>query len=372
MRDETLALFWKYLRGSRLAARGSRLALECAIALACLSFSRLAASTQYVAPSSNSSKHTIIDRLSWDHVEGFCLADSIGKEIYAGSRNRLYHTTDSGKTWTKLGELPNITLIKEIIPISRARIFVNTSKGFDGTAFLSVDSGHTFCQCVPSTGEGACAWFLRDKGVLYVASQKPFCIMESKDSGISWTIASHLIDTLKKPDICSMLVKDTKFYISTSLPPAIYYSSDLDEPWKKIFTDPLFTDSRMPSNREVPLVTKWGNRLVACVASGPHGSRQQLYISDNDGNSWRGIDCPFIIWGIGVNNVDTSTMWIGNYGNSPWPEPHTALRYSRDNGRTWNMVPNCGASIFWRLEELPDHSLYAATDFGLIRVKLNE
>ncbi|HET6400761.1 MAG TPA: hypothetical protein VFH95_05105, partial [Candidatus Kapabacteria bacterium] len=64
--------------GSRLTAHGSRLTVECTIALACLAFSRLA-SAQYEAPSSDSSKHATIDRLYWDHVEGFCIADTIGK-----------------------------------------------------------------------------------------------------------------------------------------------------------------------------------------------------------------------------------------------------------------------------------------------------
>ncbi|HEX5315247.1 MAG TPA: hypothetical protein VFX22_01240, partial [Candidatus Kapabacteria bacterium] len=244
-------------------------------------------------------------------------------------------------------------------------------KGFDGTAFLSVDSGHTFCPCLQSTGEGACAGFLHNKGLLYVAAQKPFSLMESKDSGITWTAVGDPIDSLKHPHICSLLVQHTgegeKFYVSTSVPAAIYTASDLGEPWRKCFTDHLTN-----YNRELPLVTSWGNRLVACIASGPHGPMDKIYFSENKGISWKSITCPFNIWGIGINASDTSTMWIGNYGAWLKSDTNISLQYSRDEGHTWNIVPNCKAQFFWQLQELPDRSLYAATDFGLIRVKLNE
>ena len=200
--------------------------------------------------------------------------------------------------------------------------------------------------------------------------------MGSKDSGITWSAASLSIDTLRNPHICSLLVKHrsdgSSFYVSTSAPAAIYCTNDLRESWRKCFSDPLFTDPRMPSNREVPLVTQWGTRLIACLSSGPHGSAQKLYQSDNGGLSWHGINCPFNIWGIGLNSVDTNAMWIGNYGSWPKSEPYNALQYSLNQGRSWIPVRGCKARLFWQLVELPNRALYAATDVGLIRVSLNE
>ncbi len=358
-------------RRARHAERG--IAFRTAIALACLAFIPSARAQYPPAEDSaeDSSAQATIERLYWDHVEGFCIADSIGNDIYIGSREHLFHTSDAGRTWKKLGQLPQVNLIKEIIPINPRIIFVNASKGFTGEAFVSHDSGRTFCPCVVSTGGGACAWFLRDEGVVYVAAQTPFCIMESKDSGTTWSEASLPIDTLKNPRICSLLVEKrggrTKFFVSTSAQATIYETSSLGGKWHKCFVDAWGN-----WNRELPLITIWGNRLVACVASGPNGSKQEIYLSENDGKSWRGINCPFEIWGVGVNASDSKTMWIGNFGSWIKSDKIPALQYSKDNGRSWTAVKGCKAKWFWQLEELSNHSLYAATDYGLIRVKLND
>ena len=208
-----------------------------------------------------------VDRLYWDHVEGFCLADSVGREIYAGSRNRLYYSSDFGQSWSHLGDLPKITLIRQIIPISRGTIFINTSKGIYGESFLSTDSGRTYCECLASTGAGNCAYFDSAKHTLYVACENPFKLMRSEDSGFTWTPEGGKLDSIKDPHVCSLLVGNDesgrKFYISTSIPPAIYCRSEQDEGWHKCFTDPMINE-----NRELPLVTKWGNKLMACMSSG--------------------------------------------------------------------------------------------------------
>ncbi len=200
--------------------------------------------------------------------------------------------------------------------------------------------------------------------------------MESKDSGVSWSAVGPQIDTLKNPVICSLLVTKspagTKFFVSTSIPAAIYTCRNLYGQWRKCFSDPLYPDARMPSNREAPLVTEWGNDLIACMYGGAGSPMQRLYFSDNGGLSWRGKECPCEIWGVGVNNADTRTIWVGNFGSWPKSKPYDALQFSPNRGRTWQPVTNCEAQFFWQLQELPDRSLYAATDFGLIRVKLKE
>ncbi len=204
------------IRGSRLAAR-------------VLTFALLLPLLSLASPPEPSIRFQI-DRLFLDHVECFW-TDSRGQEIYISSRERLYHSSNYGRSWKKLGSLPDVTLIKQIIPISPSRIFVNASKGFCGTAYLSVDSGRDFCECVPFTGRGACAAYLRDQGVLYVAAEKPFRLMESRDSGVTWSAVGLKIDTLGKPVICSMLVtktsRGTKCFVSTSTPATIYSTDNL-------------------------------------------------------------------------------------------------------------------------------------------------
>ncbi len=310
-----------------------------------------------------------VDRLYWDHVEGFCLADSAGREIYAGSRNRLYYSSDFGKSWTHLGDLPKITLIRQIIPIDRKTIFLNTSKGIYGESFLSTDSGQTWCECLPSTGAGNCAYFDASTHTLYAASEKPFKLMRSEDSGFTWSANGNKLDsTIGDPHVCSLLVSDDdfgrKFYISTSSPAAIYCRSEKEVSWRKCFSDP------QKHNRELPLITKWGSKLVACLAR-PTGSQEKIYLSDDDGAHWRGIECPFNIWGAGVNSSDLKTIWVGNYGAFLKSKDSIALQYTHDEGNTWNKVPNCSGQFFWQMQVLADSTLYAATDFGLMRIKLN-
>jgi hypothetical protein len=311
-----------------------------------------------------------VERLYWDHVEGFCLADSLGREIYAGSRNRLYYSSDFGQSWSHLGDLPKVTLIRQIVPINRRIIFINSSKGIYGESYLSTDSGRTYCECLLSTGAGNCAYFDSEKHALYVACENPFQLLCSLDSGFTWIAEGSKIDSISDPHVCSLLVSTDesgrKFYISTSIPPAIYCRSERNEGWRKCFTDPQINE-----NRELPLVMKWGNKLVACVSSGPHGSFQKIYLSDDDGVAWRGINCPFNIWGAGVNPSDPRTIWVGNYGIWPDSKDTLSLQYTQDEGRTWNKVPNCRGQFYWQLQELADGSLYAATDFGLMRIKLN-
>ena len=114
-----------------------------------------------------------VERIYWDHVEGF-FVDSVGKEIYAGSRDRLYHSSDFGKHWLKLGELPDMTLIKQIIPIDRRTILINASRNEFGKAYLSTDSGHTFRQTLDLTGAGSSARFIPEERKLYSAVAAPF------------------------------------------------------------------------------------------------------------------------------------------------------------------------------------------------------
>jgi hypothetical protein len=312
-----------------------------------------------------------VDRLYWDHVEGFYLADSVGREIYAGSRNRLYYSSDFGQSWTHLGDLPKVTLIRQIIPIDRRTIFINSSKGIYGVAFLSTDSGRSYCVCLPSTGAGNCAYFDSAKHTLYVACEKPFKLMRSEDSGFTWTPEGSKLDsTIGDPHVCSLLVSNDdsgrKFYISTSIPAAIYCRPERENAWNQCFIDPIKIQSR-----ELPLVTKWGKRLVACVTSGPNSSSEKIFLSDDRAVTWRSVNCPFEIWGVGVNASDLKTLWAGNYGNWLNSKDSIALQYTQDEGLTWRIIPNCGAQYFWQLQELADGSLYAATDFGLMRIKLN-
>jgi hypothetical protein len=311
-----------------------------------------------------------VDRLYWDHVEGFCLADSVGREIYAGSRNRLYYSSDFGQSWAHLGDLPKVTLIRQIVPMGRETIFINSSKGIYGESYLSTDSGYSWCVCLPSTGAGNCAYFDSEKHTLYAACENPFQLLRSEDSGLTWVPDGRALDSIKDPHVCSLLVSDADtgrtFYISTSSPATIYRRSEREHAWRKCFTDPLRV-----WNREVPLVAKWGTRLVACIASGPHGSLEKIYLSDDGGAQWKGITCPFNIWGAGVNSSDLHLLWIGNYGTWLKTKDTVSLQYTRDDGRTWQIVPQCGGNFFWQLQELADGSLFAATDFGLMRIKLN-
>lgn len=310
-----------------------------------------------------------VDRLYWDHVEGFCVSTT-GKEIYAGSRNRLYFSSDFGKNWVLLGKLPTVKLIRQIIPISRRTIFINASNGGYGECFLSTDSGHTFCESLPSTGAGNCASFIPETGTLYAAAENPFNLMRSDDSGFMWAPEGSQLDSIKPDQVCSLLITSDRsgkeFYVSTSRPPAIYCKTEQEHTWRKCFQRPT-----KELNREVPLVTKWGNRLVACLANDPHGTRESIYLSEDDGDKWRGIKCPFIIWGIGVNASDPKTIWVGNYGGYTRSKDSSALQFTRNEGLTWQLIPNCEATIFWQLQVLADGTLFAATDFGLLRVKLN-
>jgi photosystem II stability/assembly factor-like uncharacterized protein len=193
--------------------------------------------------------------------------------------------------------------------------------------------------------------------------------MRSEDSGFTWIPEANQLDTLRDPHVCSLLISTERsgmtFYISTSSPATIYCRSGREEAWQQCFTDP------QKQNRELPLVTKWGNRLVACVASGPHGSPEKIYLSDDRGTTWRGVNCPFSIWGTGVNASDSKTMWVGNYGTYDKAKDSISLQYTQDEGRTWQAVPNSKGKLFWQLQVLADGTLYAATDFGLMRVKLN-
>jgi hypothetical protein len=310
-----------------------------------------------------------VERIYWDHVEGFCVADSIGKEIYAGSRNRLYFSSDFGQNWTHLGDLPSITLIRQILPIGKETIIIIGSKGPSGECYVSTDSGRSFCKCLDSTGSGNCAAFIPENHTLFVACDKPFKLMRSEDSGCTWVSGSRQFDSVRRPQVCSILISNDKlgriFYVSTSRPAAIYCKSELDDRWRKCFADPYTV-----SKRELPLVTRCGNRLVACLTS-DHSPPEKIYLSDDWGATWRGVCCPNGIWGIGLDPCNPKNMWTGNYGTWLDEKDTTALQYTQDEGRTWQPIPNCGGQYFWQLQVLSNNTLYAATDFGLLRVKLN-
>ena len=350
-------------RGSWLVARGSRLsplALLCLL-VHCNAFGQ--------PPFHDHSSHAVIDRLYGDHVEGFCVADSAGNDIYISSCNRLYCTTSGGKTWEKLGELPRVTLIKQIIPISRRVIFVNASSDEYGESYLSTDSGHHFCPCLASTGEGQIGWFDEARATLYAVTTVPFALMCSKDSGVTWTVQGAQIDTTQNPHVCSMCfskaAQRNSFYVSASNPARVYASGPGELAWQLCFNDPR------KEMRELPLITKWGKRLVACV-TGPKDSVGEIYLSDDEGTSWKSIRCPFGIWGAGVSARDGSTIVVGKFQTMGWPSNSPALRYTTDQGHIWTAVPGSIGSLYWQMQLISGNVLYAATDIGLLQVRLNE
>lgn len=310
-----------------------------------------------------------VDRLYWDHVEGFCLADSVGREIYAGSRNRLYYSSDFGQSWTHLGDLPKVTLIRQIIPDGRGTIFIIGANTWHGECYVSLDSGRTFCERLDSTGANNCAYYDSQMHRLFVVSEVPFQLLYSDDSGSTWFPEGDTIDDIRNPHACSLLVRDEPlgkaFYISTSVPATIYCMTETENTWRKCFRD------RQNLKRELPLVTMWGKKLVACIATGLFISHQEIYVSDDKGVTWRTINCPFDIWGAGFNASDTNVIWVGNYESILKSDENISLQFSQDQGNTWHPILNCEGKLFWQLQVLDDGSLYAATDFGLMRVKRN-
>jgi hypothetical protein len=210
--------------------------------------------------------------------------------MFVGSRNRLYWTADHGAHWDLRGELPSITLIKQILPLSKSVLLLNTSSNAIGDLYRSDDSGRTFKLSLPCSGSGAILSFDKENGILYAATSCPAGVAVSKDSGRAWSFPSKLRIDSNCTQVCSLLRLSSKgrisLYLSASRPARLYN-------WDSSGWHTLFKDTK-GLNRELPLVTTQlgTGDLLLCLTSGSN-TNEDLYFMSPDGTVKKSVNCPF-------------------------------------------------------------------------------
>jgi len=220
---------------------------------------------------------------------------SKGTNLYAGTADQLYLTTDNGTTWNQIKITSSDKLVLSIAFIG-ANMFVGTSAG----VYLSTNNGSTWVEVnngLPFTYVKA----LMVKGTDLFAGTSDSGVYRSTNSGSTWTPANHD----GQLDIYSLLTDGTNIYSGTY--GNVDFSTNNGDNW-------IHKNNGIHSVYVYSLISKQdGSTLKLFAGSNDHG----VYNSTNNGDNWFEINnglTPKTVRGLFVNG---NYLFAGT-GNGVW------------------------------------------------------
>jgi len=277
-----------------------------------------------------------------------------GDTILAGTTygGGVFKSTNGGLNWNQSNsgfpDYPEIFYLKKI----NNKIFAATGFGVyvsdnSGNTWLPANTGHYYSKniCIAYTGSDIYSateigvfkttnegvnWEQKNRGIppsvpvksVYTNGNDIFAgtdgngIFKSTDNGLNWF---HINNGLKAFDIESMVIKDGKFFASTS--EGIFKSTDNGESWRSCFPPKL-----------VYTLIKKGNYIIAgiCSCSGGGVVRTSDY-----GESWEYVTGGLVNPNVNVLEQTTDKIFAGT---------SDGICYSTNFGDEW-IVCNTGLPV---------------------------
>jgi hypothetical protein len=285
---------------------------------------------------------------------------SSGNNLLAGVWGGfLYHSLDSGATWTPLDTIANIwvcpdcniVLTPSIILFARGSdVFAGAGNDVDTNIYVSTDNGLSWTAkdigfsksvtCFASIGQTVFAgtYAANDRGVFH-----------STDLGTSW-IATDSIGT-----VSSLTGLGTTLFASTE-GKGIYRSTNDGTSWDKVDTNSLVF-----FNGLVTLGTDIFASAFQLYNTPP--STGGVYVSTDNGDTWNHSDTGLTDRSINVLYTDGSTLFVGTLAN---------IFASTDTGKTWrNISPEPDSLGCWALSVYGSR-LLAGTQNGIWQYPLSQ
>ncbi len=325
---------------------------------------------------------------TWDHIKNFpfsevhSLAKNTKGEIFAGTNEALYESTDQGTNWISITFNVKYDLGIEALFIDKGD---NIYLGNDSGIFKSIDDGENWEKINSDTSihYSILSIGIDYKGYIYYTAANGFYF--SRDGGLKW---QHVVvnDTIN--NFWPILI-DSDDDIFAGTPDGIVKSTDNGESWRFIRID----DQNMVS----PLIlTESGSgNIYAC-------SNYLIYMSSDKGESWEKVTDEFqyvYINDLITNSIEnifigTSNGFYFSTDGKDWEQNNTGilntsirtLRFdkngnlfagttngifkSSDLGNHWELI-NSNISWAYDIEINSQGYIFAATDLGIIRSQDN-
>ncbi len=272
--------------------------------------------------------------------------------LYVGTDNGLYLSTDVGVSWNLVPITPSGIPNPEVnfIVVNGSNIILANGNGISTTTFFSTDNGSSW-NTVDSELPPAVTCFAIMNGNIYAGSnggdENLSGVFVSTDMGATW-LPTDTGERSGKRFVLALLANEGDLIESTLNGP--YLSSDGGATWSEIdngLPDPTLLVSRIHA------FAVSGQNLYA----GTDGDG--IFVSTNNGSTWTalpdiGLTEPYIS-SILVNN---GVLYAGTFGGGVFS--------STDNGVHWS-VNNPLSSVFSTLNSLDTigGDLFACTKAGL-------
>lgn len=298
----------------------------------------------------------------------YFLNDSVGWAVGAvqGNYGYVYHTSDSGNTWT-LRDTFNKRYLRCIGFISDSVGFLGT---LDSVSFLKTTNGGSIWHSVVDTfsvkPKSICGISIADAQTIYACgaySGSP-CVIKSTNGGNNWSYinmssyASALVDV--------RFINAQQGFVTGTATPAtdggvVLYTNNGGQTWAEVFKSKAGVKEYVWKIQELDSL-HWYCSLESTAPSAP----TKIIYSKNGGFAWdTSIVCGFNTSIQSVGFLDTLHGFAGGY--------YPALFETKNGGQTWDSLP-LGNSYnrFWNVNGkrafLTGRSLYRYTDTTSIPV----
>ena len=298
------------------------------------------------------------------HPLGFEEFSSHDSTIYASNGTQIYKTTNNGQNWNKINlPVSYFGYYINSFSVIDSSIIINGYGGHQGVTLFfkaSFDNGNTWINYVDSFPYNFNPGSIRNfNDTLYVGTK--YGIYFSINKGLNWSQFKN-IDTC----VSDLFIKGNNIY-------AVIYNNNVDGIKKSNDNGNTWIDisNGLPQNDYFQSIFALGNKLYLKVFN------DSLYVSDNDGQSWKPMQYgltsnysfynnplifyynPFTSYNDTVYYQDENSSYKASVNDTIWNEfqlPYQGKYYlkgslkflgtrkgnlvSNDNGNTWTPINN--------------------------------
>jgi hypothetical protein len=291
------------------------------------------------------------------HPLGFEEFISYDSTIYASNGTQIYKTTNNGQVWDKMNlAVSSFEDYIDSYSVIDNSIITNGVGGHQGVTLVlraSFDNGNTWINYVDSFPHNFTPGKIRNfNDTLYLGTK--FGIYFSINKGLNWNVFKN-IDTC----VSDLFIKGNNIYavIYNDNDNGIKKSNDNGNTWIDI-------SNGLPNNKYFQSICAIGNKLYLKVFN------DSIYVSDNDGQSWKPMQYglttnysfynnPLTIYNDTVFYQDENSSYKASVNDTIWNElqlPYKGKYFVKDNlkflgtskgnfissnyGNTWNPINN--------------------------------
>jgi len=268
-----------------------------------------------------------------------------GNNIFVGTSNGIWRSTDSGNSWVSVNNGLTILDITNIAVLD-SYVFASNKLGL----FKSTDNGEKW-ELVPFLKNYMISSIATSGSTLFIGTKH--CIFISSDYGENWTEVG-LKENIK--NVFNVCVNEQGVFAS-SYTDGLYYSADNGATWTKL--------SALPNNKLVNIVSCFAfqgtNIYVGTLDSG-------IFYSTNKGESWSEINNGLTSLSVNKIIIKDNNIYAGTFIGG--------VSLSTNNGESWSAVSSDLLKPVYKKNNiyclaLNGTKLFAGTSYGLYSTEDN-